>query len=450
MLLLFPALNRGGLSGYDDAQYSHQAQEMIRTGDWWSIHHNDRFNFEHTPLFMWAEALSFEVFGENDFAAKFPAALCGLGAGIALYFLTLELTADSWLAALAMFLLGSTQYFMKYAAHAMTDVPFTFLFTLALLFYAKGLRKPWYFVCAGLAVAASVLLRSIIGVLPLVVMGAHLVATRRFKALVSPQWLAGVAASLLPPLIWIGSMRQIHGEPFIRTHLAFISNKVSTSGWQPSLHLLDYFVILGKYSWPWLPLAVAGMFFAIRTLRQQRSDADSLPLVWFAVVFVSMSLAGTKYARYMIPLFPAMAMFSATAVNRLVPANCRTLCFRIGCAILALVGVYTIVFPAQERGRDMRAIAPVASREIQPAQRILLYTFGATGYDYQNQLLWYSKRHTELFTDLREFERRMTAGENAVGVIDRKAFEQLRTAEGAPKLKVLAESEGFVCVKNQG
>jgi len=125
-LLLFPSLHRRGLAGYDDAVYAHEGKEMVRTGDWWNIRFNGNLNFEYPPLFLWLEAGSFKLFGVNDAAAKFPSALLGFGTIVLVYFLTLELTGQRWLSLLAMLVLTSTQFFLKNAAHAMTDVPFTF------------------------------------------------------------------------------------------------------------------------------------------------------------------------------------------------------------------------------------------------------------------------------------------------------------------------------------
>ena len=77
-ILLFSSLNKGGLSGYDDAFYAHYGKQMILTGDWWSLFLNGHHIFEFPPMFPWMEALSMKIFGITDFAAKVPAALCGL------------------------------------------------------------------------------------------------------------------------------------------------------------------------------------------------------------------------------------------------------------------------------------------------------------------------------------------------------------------------------------
>ena len=136
--MLFANLQRGDLAGYDDAVYAHEGKEMLRNGDWANVWLNGKLDFDKPPLFIWLEALSFWLLGVNDFAAKFPSALLGLATVALVYLVVRELTDDHWLASLAMFVLASTQYFLKYAMHAMTDVPFTFLFTLAIWAYLKA------------------------------------------------------------------------------------------------------------------------------------------------------------------------------------------------------------------------------------------------------------------------------------------------------------------------
>jgi len=125
---------------------------MLLTGDWWSIRFNGYYNYEYPPVFIWLEALSMKVWGISDFAAKFPSALLGLGTIILVFMLTRNLTDQFWLPVISMWIMLFTQYFMKYARHVMTDVPFTFFFLLAIFFYVKGLKQLRYLVLCGVAI----------------------------------------------------------------------------------------------------------------------------------------------------------------------------------------------------------------------------------------------------------------------------------------------------------
>src|SRR6266516_4019281 len=161
-LIVFMNLGQGDLSGYDDAFHAEQARQILRSGDWWTIEHNGYYNPGFPPLFYWLDALSMKLWGVNDFAAKFPSAMLGWGTILAVYFVAWELTGQVWVSLLVMLTLMSTQYFMKYATHAMTDVPFAFFVTLALLLYLKGFRKPAFFLWTGVAVGLAMLTRPVV------------------------------------------------------------------------------------------------------------------------------------------------------------------------------------------------------------------------------------------------------------------------------------------------
>ena len=425
--LLLPNLNRGGLSGYDDALYAQEGKEMLRSGDWWTVHFNGQPNYEYPPVFLWMEAVSMKIFGVNDYAAKLPSAAAGLGTIAVLYFLTAELTADLWLATAAMFVLTTSQLFVKYATHAMTDVPFTFFVTLSLYCYVKGLTKNAYLMAAGLPVALAILTRSVIGVFPLAVMAADLVLAKRYRLLLSYAACCVVALGL--PLIWFGF-------PPRPEHVAFLAGKVGHAPWRPSVHVLEYSSILLRFYWPWLPLLLLGAVIQVRA-------RALLPLVWFVVLVLPLSLASTKYARYLIPAFPALALMTASGIDRIVPPPRRGIGFQIACFALLALDVITAAVPANERAIDMRVLAPVAERNTPASERVVVYTGGAAGYDTQNQLLWYSRRYTELITD----SDQLAAEHDRTVVIDKTSLGPFEEQVGPARVRLLGESERFVCVR---
>ena len=455
-LILFPQLSRGGLSGFDDALYAHEAKEMIQGGDWWSIHYNGELNFEYPPMFIWLEAASMKMLGVNDYAAKFPSAIAGLGAIVILYLLTRDLTGDVWLAIISMFVLGATQPFLKYATHAMTDVPFAFFFTLALFFYVKGLSVSWYLLLMGMSIGCAILTRSVVGVLLFGIVAVHLVLTKRYRVLWSPQWLTGCLIALLMPLAWAGSQYHLHGAQFLNVHLAFISSKVtgtSATGWRPSLAIFAYAKELLKYYWPWLPFMVAGLGIQIRAVASRPEASDALPLVWLVLVLVPISLAEIKYGRYLIPAFPALAMVSAAGVNYWMPPGRRVAGFIMACIALPLAAAFPILFPAAERGAEMRTLAPVVERNSESAQRVLFYTNGDAGYGYHNQFLWYANRHSETLTGLPQLTARLAQSQPATGIIDSPSFEKLMNQlppAVTRRIQVLARSGQFLCYRLNG
>src|SRR5215475_15091760 len=191
-VLLFSSLHKGGLSGYDDAFYAHYGKEMLLSGDWWSLRLNGYHVFEFPPMFPWLEALSMKIFGITDFAAKFPAALSGLLTIVLAYLIAKELFIDFWAPALAMAVMGGTQYFIKYAMHSMTDAPFTFFFTLSIYLYLKSLKEPAYFLLSGTAIGAAILTRSVLGLIPLGIIFLQMIVTGKRALMLSRHFTGAV------------------------------------------------------------------------------------------------------------------------------------------------------------------------------------------------------------------------------------------------------------------
>lgn len=77
ILLWFAPLGYRDLIHPDEGRYASIALEMLQSGDWLSPHLNGFLYFEKPILQYWMGALSFAVFGVNDFAARFWPALMG-------------------------------------------------------------------------------------------------------------------------------------------------------------------------------------------------------------------------------------------------------------------------------------------------------------------------------------------------------------------------------------
>lgn len=448
-LLLFPSLHRQGLAGYDDAVYAHEGKEMVRTGDWWNIRFNGNLNFEYPPLFLWLEAGSFKLFGINDAAAKFPSALLGFGTILLLYFLTLELTDQPWLSLLAMLVLASTQFFLKNATHAMTDVPFTFFFTLAIFLYIKGLKNNVYLAFLGLPVALALLTRSVIGLLAVGIVAVHLILTKRHKVLWSPWLISGVALALALPSIWYVSQYQLHGASSFASHLTFVKSKIyvesAPAKW---LTLFNYPLALLKYYWPWLPFLIVGLWLEVQSMVRRRDENAILLIVWVFLVLVPFSLVQTRYPRYLMPVFPAFSILAAISLDRWVPLARRRTFFTSVCLIGCIAIFLTFVFPPKARAADMVILVPVVETNSSPQQRVLIYSYEDGRTDYLNQFLWYSSRYALPVTDLNDLAIKLTAGEKAIVIIDKKSyFNLLRQIpfETEHHIRILGQSDNFIC-----
>src|SRR6188472_3424009 len=59
----------------DEGRYAEIAREMVASGDWVTPRLNGIKYFEKPPLQYWASALSFRLFGANEYSARLYVAL---------------------------------------------------------------------------------------------------------------------------------------------------------------------------------------------------------------------------------------------------------------------------------------------------------------------------------------------------------------------------------------
>jgi hypothetical protein len=77
-LLFIPFLGGVHLFDWDEINFAEAAREMIVTKNYLNVQINFQPFWEKPPLFIWMQVLSMKMFGINEFAARFPNAICGI------------------------------------------------------------------------------------------------------------------------------------------------------------------------------------------------------------------------------------------------------------------------------------------------------------------------------------------------------------------------------------
>jgi 4-amino-4-deoxy-L-arabinose transferase-like glycosyltransferase len=462
-LILFTTLHVGDLSGYDDAFYAHEGKEMLRTGDWWNIRFNGGLNFEYPPMFIWMEALSMKLFGVTDFAAKFPSALCGLLIIVLVFLITRRLTEDFWLPILAAWVMLFTQYFLKYSMHAMTDVPFTMFFTVAIFLYIKGLQRPLFLALCGIPIGLAILTRSLLGTIVIAIILTHILLTRQFRLLLSVYFLCGLLIALLLPSIWFYSQYRLYGNDFLVAHLSFFSGKLlppkSPDIWKIIRNLLHYPRMLFKLYLPWFPLMIFGLFLQVKAMVRTKDKLATLLVLWVVLVLFTFSMAEAKILRYIMPAFPAFSILSATAVTKWLSTTRKRINLKVVYCFLIIAALSIAIFANHRmRAEDMRQLAPLADAHTTPDQPVFIYTYGQPHSNYVAQLLWYSNRFCENSLDANELFVKINNSGASVVIMDKETYANFVTDPNEPairlkrkkhelvlQVKPLGESEKFIC-----
>lgn len=74
-LSLFPLLGASPLFDEDEGFYAEASREMLENGNYLTAHINGAPQYDKPILIYWLQVISFQIFGLNEFAARFPSAV---------------------------------------------------------------------------------------------------------------------------------------------------------------------------------------------------------------------------------------------------------------------------------------------------------------------------------------------------------------------------------------
>ncbi len=182
-LLFLPFLGKVALFDWDEINFAEIAREMIVTKDYLNVRIDYQPFWEKPPLFIWMQVLSMKLFGINEFAARFPNALCGIATLIILYRIGKKLFDGKMGLIWVLVYAGSILPFF-YFKSGIID-PWFNLFTFmgvyfAILYFAGSSNRPIFF--AGLAIGLAVLTKGPVALLVFGITGTVYLLIRIFSS----------------------------------------------------------------------------------------------------------------------------------------------------------------------------------------------------------------------------------------------------------------------------
>jgi len=310
---LLPLLDR------DEPRFAEASREMLQSGDFVVPTFNHAPRYAKPPLIYWCMAASYEVFGENAFAARLPSLLAVAGTALLLFAWGRALGSQEGglIAALAYALCLQV---MQQGRVATADALLIFFMTLTgfagwrmldLVRTGNGSWNLWGLILA-FGFGGGFLAKGPEALLPIV------------PLLVSARWMGWrglasfvliLALGLLLVAAWaVPAYAQTHGDYWReglghdvgdRMVTGFQGHGASTFG-KYLLSLPFYFLTFWLSSLPWSPL----LAMKWRRLRAAAPPdwTDRYLLGNAALVFVVFSLMVTKLPHYTLPAFPSLAL----------------------------------------------------------------------------------------------------------------------------------------------
>jgi 4-amino-4-deoxy-L-arabinose transferase-like glycosyltransferase len=357
-LFFLPFLGGVHLFDWDEINFAEIAREMIVRGDYLKPHIDYQPFFQKPPLFIWLQALSMQLFGVGEMAARLPNALCGILTLVLLYRFGARLYNPlfGWLWAGAY--LGSVLPFL-YFKSGIIDPWFNLFIFLGvyhmILYYWKidgiafPLRYParYYQVMTGLFIGLAILTKG-----PVAYLLAALIAgvywlyenLRFYIPLRDFAWITVIA--LGTTLLWFVPELLLNGPAFIKEFTVYQVRLFSTADAGHRGFLGYHVVVLLFGCFPASIFALRALFNIrkeyIAPEEKYQNDFRRWMRISFWVVLVLFSIVGTKIVHYSSLAYFPITYLSAWTLYQLKNGS---LSFgrRLRWGLLSIGGVYILL-----------------------------------------------------------------------------------------------------------
>jgi 4-amino-4-deoxy-L-arabinose transferase-like glycosyltransferase len=345
--------NVGSISIIDETEplFAEASRQMVVTGDWITPYYNGVTRFDKPILIYWLQALSFSIFGVNEWAVRLPSTLSSLALTY-LGFYTLRRFGvnpwenrsrqlNNWLrqpelwysALIGATLMALNPITIAWGRTGVSDSLLTVCIAGGLMSffiaYASDRHKTIWYIVSYILVGLAALTKGPVGiVLPGAIALVFLFYVGNLKPVLREMKLLwGIVITLLINIPWYALATWRNGESFINSFFGYHNvERFTTVVNHHGGPWYIYFPILLVGFAPWslyLPLALVKTKFWQRRYWQKIPRSTHLSVfatIWLVIVFVFFSVAVTKRANYILPLIPAAAilvgmMWSAYLTN---------------------------------------------------------------------------------------------------------------------------------------
>ncbi len=390
-IFYIPFLGGVHLFDWDEINFAEAAREMLATGDFFHVQIDFLLFWEKPPLFIWMQATAMQLFGVNEFAARFPNAICGIVTLLFLFSIGKKLHGRMFGWIWVLVYLGSILPHL-YFRSGIIDPWFNLLIFSSLYFLILNFSKQENYgkvktpndknlennksnetstslYLAGVLLGLAVLTKGPAAVLILGLTGFVYWVSVRFKMFFSiSQILIYGISTIAVTALWFGIEWLMNGSWFIKEFITYQIRLFSTPdaghGGFPGYH----FVVLLLGCFP-------ASIFAIPALQKSPLLLDSFKHAWqidfrkwmlilFWVVLILFSIVQSKIVHYSSLCYFPLTYLSATYLFSIFKKNKKVNTTLVNALLFLSVLIAGIFIALPFVGKNIELLKPLFKTDL--------------------------------------------------------------------------------------
>ncbi len=309
-LLFLPFLGGVNLFDWDEINFAECAREMIVLNDYLRVHINFEPFWEKPPFFFWLQAGAMHLFGINEYAARFPNAICGILTVWLLFKIGSRLHDKTFGVIWSLVYMGSFLPHL-YFKSGIIDPYFNLFIFLGLYWFILSYWKndsielelkytsKRYLVLSGLATGLAILTKGQVAYLILALTVGIYLALKKFRTKI--KWLDLFLVSiiaLVPMIAYYGIETILNGPWLITEFIRYQYRLLSTPDAGHGGFFGYHFVVLLLGCFPASLFTIQSFFSKNDTDKKFQRDFKKWMTILFWVVLILFTLVKSKIVHY--------------------------------------------------------------------------------------------------------------------------------------------------------
>lgn len=316
IFVLFFYLGERHLLSSGESRAGEIAIEMMQTGNYLIPQLNEEILLTKPPLFHWMIIACYKIMGINEFSSRFISAVSGVLTILLVYLIGLRFWGKDKAFLAGLILLTSPIFFWE-ARCARIDSLLLFFITLSMYFFWRGYEKypngRHFFVFMFISMGFGALAKGHLAIAaPIITIILFFIYINKKALLKKMQWLWGLLIIFAIVAPWFIAIYFL--VPKEKADIFFLKQNetwFSCEGEWYKGYMYIFHFILGFFPWS---IALPAVLLSSWNDFKKKEDKTVFLLFWSIVIFAIFFLTGKKVGRYILPMYPAMALLTANII----------------------------------------------------------------------------------------------------------------------------------------